>query len=177
MARQSIPTFLSLLLVLVTPELYAQQTEVHESLECFLEPNSRIEISAEVPGVLSEVKVQRGDRVKKGQLLANLKSGPERAAVELAKARVEYGKRKAVRNEDLYRKKMISLHEKDEMDTEIQLSSLQLKQAEELLAQRRITSPIDGIVIERYKDPGEYIETESLLTIVNLDPLDRKSVG
>ena len=120
----------------------AQSDGLYEDgLECVLEPNTRIDISAAVAGVLDQVLVQRGDRVESGQVLATLVSGPEEAAVELAKARVEFGKRKAVRNEDLYQKELISIHEKDEMDTEIQISSLQLKQAEELLKLRRILSP------------------------------------
>lgn len=148
-----------------------------DRLECMLEPNTEIEISAAVSGVLSEVLVQRGDRVKRGQVLANLVSGPERASVELAKARVEFGKRKAIRNEDLYQKELISIHEKDEMDTEVLISSLQLKQAEEQLKLRKITSPINGVVVEREKDPGEYVETEPLLTVVSLDPLNVEVVA
>ena len=145
---------------------------IEDALECILEPNAKIEISASVSGVLSHVLVQRGDRVKRGQVLARLVSGLERATVELAKAQVEFGKRKAIRNEDLYNKELISIHEKDEMDTEILISSLQLKQAQEQLKLRRITSPINGVVVERDKDPGEYVETEPLLTVVSLDPLN-----
>lgn len=33
-------------------------------------------------------------------------------------------------------------------------------------------SPIDGIVVEREKDPGEYVEKQSLLTVVSLNPLN-----
>jgi len=148
-----------------------------DMLECMLEPNTEIEISAAVSGVLSAVLVQRGDRVKRGQVLAELVSGPEKAAVELAKARVEFGKRKAIRNEDLYKKELISIHEKDEMDTEVLISSLQLKQAEEQLKLRKITSPINGVVVEREKDPGEYVETQPLLTVVSLDPLNVEVVA
>jgi RND family efflux transporter MFP subunit len=143
-----------------------------DGLECMLEPNTEIEISAPVEGVLSDVLVQRGDRVKRGQVLARLVSGVEKATVELAQARVEFGKRKAIRNENLYQKELISIHEKDEMDTELLISKLQLKQAQEQLKLRKIISPINGIVVERDKDPGEYVETEPLLTVVSLDPLN-----
>ncbi len=142
-----------------------------EDLECILEPNMKVEISAAVPGVLSDVSVQRGDRVKRGQTLAKLVSGPEQAAVELARARVEFGKRKAQRNEDLFTRKLISVHEKDEMDTEVIIAKLQLKQAQEQLALRSISTPISGVLVERDRDPGEYVEDEPLLTVVSLDPL------
>ena len=70
------------------------------------------------------------------------------------------------------KKELISIHEKDEMDTEVQISRLQLKQAEEQLKLRKITSPINGVVIEREKDSGEYVEIEPLLTVVSLNPLN-----
>ena len=150
----------------------AQMDDLGEDdLECILEPNTEIEASAAVEGVLSDVLVQRGDQVKKGQALAKLISGQERALVELARARVAFGERKSVRNEELYVQKVISNHEKDEMDTELLISKLQLKQAEEQLRMRTVYSTIDGVVVERDKDPGEYVENESLLTLVSLDPL------
>jgi membrane fusion protein (multidrug efflux system) len=169
---------LAMLTLMLSQGAIADVDPLNESeLECILEPNTEIEISAAVSGVLSDVMVQRGDRVKRGQVLATLVSGPERASVELAKARVEFGKRKAIRNEDLYKKELISIHEKDEMDTEVLISSLQLKQAEEQLKLRKISSPIDGVIVERDKDPGEYVETEPLLTIASLDPLNVEVVA
>lgn len=148
-----------------------------DDLACVLEPNTEIELSAPEEGVLSAVHVQRGDQVKRGQALANLVSGPQRAAVDLARARVEFGQRKAVRNEELYKQELISIHEKDEMDTEVQLARLELKQAQERLKMRTVSSPISGIVVERDKDPGEYVEIESLLTVVSLDPLNVEVVA
>lgn len=166
-----------LTMLLVQGDIASADPMVEDDLECMLEPNTKIEISAAVEGVLSDVLVQRGDRVKQGQVLATLVSGPEQAAVDLAKARVEFGKRKVIRNKDLYKKKVLSAHDKDEIDTELLIASLQLKQAEEQLKLRVITSPIDGVVVERDKDPGEYVETLPLLTLVSLDPLNVEVVA
>ena len=118
-----------------------------DELECVLEPNTEIEASAAVEGVLSDVLVQRGDQVKKGQALAELISGRERALVDLARARVKFGERTAVRNEELYLQKVISNQEKDELDTELLISKLQLRQAEEQLNMRTVYSTIDGVVV------------------------------
>jgi RND family efflux transporter MFP subunit len=158
---------------LVFPALAAAQYSEFENgeFECVLEPNMEIELSAPMDGVLSEVRVQRGDTVKKGQLVAELTSGAERATVDLAKARADFAGRTAERNDDLYAKAVISIHTKDESDTDLLISNLQHRQAEERFKLRMVHSPIDGVVVERDKDPGEYIENESLLTIVSLDPL------
>ena len=140
--------------------------------EGMIEPKELVGFSSQVPGILEVVKVERGDRVRRGQVLARLKSGVESAAVKLAKARVEFGKRKAVRNEELYKKQLISIHEKDEIETEIQIAELELAEAQERLALRTIRSTIDGVVVERLGAPGEYVGEEPFLTIAQINPLN-----
>lgn len=141
-------------------------------LEGLVEPNDLVEFSSQVPGILETVVVERGARVHKGQVLAQLKSGVETSAVKVAEARVEYGKRKSVRNSELYKKQLISIHDRDELETEIQLAELELDEARERLALRTITSTVDGVVVERSGAPGEYVGEEPFLTVAQLDPLN-----
>lgn len=162
--------YLLLLLLLLVPSLATGAPIV--GLEGFLEPNETVAVSSQVPGILDKVLVERGDTVKKGQVLAKLKSGVEKAAVGLAKARVEFGQRKAVRNEELYKKQLISIHEKDEIETEIQLAQLELRVAEARLNLRTITSPIQGVVVERLHAPGDYVGEDAILTVVSINPLN-----
>ncbi len=152
--------------------LIAVQAAEHNDLDGILEPSEVVELSSQVPGILEEIMVERGDIVKKDQVVARLRAGVEKAAVDLARARVEFGKRKAVRNEDLYKKQLVSIHDKDELETEIQINELQLQEAIESLELRTIHSPIQGIVLKRSHAPGEYVgETDSILTIVSINPL------
>jgi multidrug efflux pump subunit AcrA (membrane-fusion protein) len=39
------------------------------------------------------------------------------------------------------------------------------------LEQRTVRAPIDGIVVDRYMAPGEYIEQKPLLRLASIDPL------
>ena len=142
-----------------------------EELDGLLEPNEKVAVSSQVPGILDEVLVERGDTVQPGQVLARLKSGVEKASVALAEARVEFGERKAVRNEELYKKQLISINEKDEIETEIQLARLELREAQERLNLRTIVSPIQGVVVERLHSPGDYVGEDAILTVVGIDPL------
>jgi RND family efflux transporter MFP subunit len=145
--------------------------EVCRELEGLIEPSENVELSSQVPGVLVEVIVERGDPVIKGQIVARLNSKVEAAMVELSRAKLEFGQRKVVRNEELFDDKLISEHEKDEMETEIRLAALELRDAEERLDLRNIFSPINGIVMERLLSPGEYINDGAVLHIVAIDPL------
>jgi RND family efflux transporter MFP subunit len=142
------------------------------ALEGLVEPKETVEFSSQIAGILAEVTVERGSRVRRGQVVARLKSGVEEAAVKVAEARVEFGERKAQRNSELYKKQLISIHEKDELETEIQLARLELEEAREQLALRTITSTVDGIVVERMGAPGEYVGEEPFLVVAQINPLN-----
>ncbi|MBN2061922.1 MAG: efflux RND transporter periplasmic adaptor subunit [Deltaproteobacteria bacterium] len=139
--------------------------------EGLIEPSTVIKLGSQVFGTLEVVSVDRGDRVVKGQVVARLHSSVEEAAVELVRARVEFGERKVMRNEDLFKKNLISIHEKDEMETELKISLLQLYEAQEKLNIRTIKSPVDGVVVERFLSPGEYVGEDPIMEIAGIDPL------
>ncbi len=143
-----------------------------DALRGLLEPSEIVELSSQAPGIIEEVLVDRGDRVKKGQILVRLQAGVEKAAVDLAVARLEFGKRKVQRNEELYQKQLISIHDKDEMETEVRLTELQLRDATEKLKLRTIASPVDGVVVKRKLSPGEYVGEGSIMTIARVDPIN-----
>ena len=162
--------FVYCLLMLLSFALVAEAAQ--DDLVGMLEPSEVVEVSSQVPGILEEVNVERGDRIRKDQVLAQLKSGVDKAAVALARARVEFGKRKATRNEDLYQKRLISIHEKDELETEIQITELQLQETIERLDLRTVRSSIEGVVVKRSHAPGEYVgEEDAILTVACINPL------
>jgi len=142
-----------------------------EKFECLVEPYLKAKIGVSVPGIIDEVKVDRGDFVKKGQVLFTLQSGAERAAWELAKSRAEFAARKVERNKELSRKQMISSHERDEMSTEAQLLRLEEREAEERLKLRTISSPMNGVVVKRMFHPGERVEEQPVLELAQINPL------
>jgi len=153
-------------LVAAAPPSQAQE------FECLLEPHEVVKVSSPVEGLLAAVDVERGDQVSKGQVIARLKSDVEQAAVDLARARADFGQRKVVRNEELIKQKLISPSEKDELETDSRVAQLQLQQAEAVLEQRTIKSPIYGVVMERFLSPGEFVQSDPILKIAQLNPLN-----
>lgn len=186
-----------IILCLFDPALAAKKST--DDLDCVIEPYRAVELSSPVQGVLEEVLVKRGDSVKKGQVLARLKSGVEQSGVVLAEARAEsmteikvnteryeLSKRSLKRVGELYEKKLISPNEHDEAFTSVvvgelevllakerhHVAQLELDRAEEILKLRSIVSPIDGVVVDRYKSPGEFVEDQPLLKLVQVNPLN-----
>lgn len=170
-----------------------------KGLDCVIEPKMTVELSSPVPGVLDEILVERGDRVRKNQVLAKLQSGVEEANVRLARARAELtseiqasqaryelNSRVHARTSELYRTQMVPLSEADEAETkkivseyelkkareDKQIAKLELERAVEILKQRSLLSTVDGVVVKRYRSPGEYVEDQPVLKIAQDDPLN-----
>ena len=173
-------------------------TEAFQPLDCMLEPYEVVEISSAVEGVIESIHVDRNDFVSKGQLLVELDDEVETTQVELAAARaalktnidlrrteLAFNERSQDRLEQLYASNTISLHIKDEAETDTSKSRLQLKNARDaqqlarlelakakaILALRSMHSPIEGVVIARHKVAGEFVEDQSILRIAQLNPL------
>lgn len=167
-------------------------------LNCRIEPFVRIDISSAAEGIVSEILVDKNDSVKKGDVLAKLEASLESATVDLRKLQSElisdietqelandFAQRNLERVNNLYKKKAASFSQLDKVKTEKKLAQQQLQQAKDRkvqaeleyrraladLNQRIIKSPIDGIVVERYKELGEHIYFEPVLQLVQLDPL------
>ncbi|WP_439135689.1 efflux RND transporter periplasmic adaptor subunit [Pseudomaricurvus sp.] len=142
------------------------------SVGCIIEPSIRIDVSSPVEGVLDQRPIKLGRSVDKGELLFSLRSGVEKAAVDLAKIRAEFALRHYERNDNLYRDELISVHERDEFQTEYQVALKELQQAEAVLGLRSVVSPIDGVVVDYFVDSGEFVNTDPVLTIAALNPLE-----
>jgi len=166
-----IRTFRILPLVLGAALSAAVSLPQAEEFECLVQPYADVKISSAVPGILDEVSVDRGDAVARGQVLARLKSDVEQANIDLARSKAAFAARKVERNKQLSKKQMISIHEKDEMETELEILKLEVREAEERLKLRSIVSPIDGVVVKRHYSPGEFVEQKPILEIAQIDPL------
>ena len=140
-------------------------------IDCLIEPNMTIELSSPVSGVLDTILVDRSDVVKKGQIVATLKSDVEQVQVTSSKEKLKLSQVEHKRAVELYRDNVITLSEKEQSDHELKLFELELEHAEANLEQRRIRSPIDAVVADRYLMPGEFVEDNPILKIAQLDPL------
>lgn len=155
------------------------QSQGSGALECLVEPSLVVNVGSSVDGVLEQVAFDRGDRVRKGDVVAKLQSGVETASVKLSEARVEFGRRRMERNEALYQKQLISTQERDELVTEVKLREEELKKEQETLKLRTIVSPVDGVVVERRLAPGEFIRTDKsvVMKLAQVDPLNIEVVA
>lgn len=171
---------------------------VAEGLECVVLPHSVLELSSGVSGRLSTVYVDRADRIEAGQIVAELESDVERANLALAEARASmlsevrlreasysFDQRQRERIDDLHERNAVSSQTMDEADRDarlgrwqvslarerLELAALELERARAQLALRTVRAPFNGVVLERYKSEGEFVDEDAILQVARLDPL------
>ncbi len=186
------PTALAVIIVPLAMPLSAQP------LDCMIQPHQIVQVGTAVPGVIEQLTVERGDFVTRGQVVAQLNAGVERAQLTVARERAaqvgevqaavgsrELADRELVRAKDLHGQEFVSGAYLDKARAEAEVASGRTVQAEERrrqasrevelaaaqLAQRTIRSPIDGVVVERYLSPGEYVDQKPVVRIASIDPL------
>jgi RND family efflux transporter MFP subunit len=169
-----------------------------QEFDGLIEPRLTANVGSSTPGILDSVSVDRGDMVKEGQVVAALQAGVEKSTMELAKARaeldatikakkaeMEFADRSKQRKKELYEKKTLSFQEWDEAETRRMLAELALnealeakrlaeleyKRSVEVVKRMNIRSPVNGVVVERYLHPGEYIEDKPVMRLAQIDPL------
>lgn len=161
-------TLLAVLIVVVQKSAFALDAS---QISCLIEPSEKIKIASQVQGVVKSVNGERGDSVKKGEVLITLEQGLEVAEVNQAQAKVEFSKRKLDRNQELIKDGLLTANEADEILTEYEVDKLELKIAEAHLEQKIIYSPVSGVITDRLVSKGEYAGIEPLMILAVLDPL------
>jgi RND family efflux transporter MFP subunit len=156
-------------------------------------PYLEVNVGSSVAGVLDSVSVDRGDMVEKGQVLARIRSGVERATMELAQTRSKMEatvmarrKEREQRVKKLHSQSAIPEREWDEVVTKRKLAEyklataleakkqaqMELNRAIEVVKQTTIRSTVSGIVVERFLSEGEYVEDQPIMKLAQINPLN-----
>lgn len=170
--------------------------------ECLLEPTQTVEVRSAVEGLIQRIHVQRGDDVRAGQVLVELESSVEQSSAALAKYRsqaegriessrnrMQFALRKSERSDNLHAQNFISAQARDEAATEKKLAESDLKdsmenreiarleyqRAMDILSQKTLRSPFNGVVVDRMLNPGDLAEAgngrKPILKLAKIDPL------
>ena len=159
--------------------------EISESITATgtIEPVTEVEVGTQVSGIIDKIYADYNSVVTKGQLIAEMdrvtlqsEVASQRAAYNGAKAEYEYQRKNYERNRRLHEKQLISdtdyeqsVYNYEKAKSSYESSQASLAKAERNLSYATITSPIDGVVINRAVEEGQTVasgfETPTLFTI------------
>lgn len=157
-----------------------------------------VEVMSRISGRLEAVLVFRGDRVKRGQLLAVVEDTDLQQQIRRSEASIRVAKAASRREQatvdnlrlqlkriqSLYDENLVSLQDLQDMQSRVrvaesqhELTEAQVQQAEAALRelkiqqeQTRIHSPLDGFVSERHLEPGALVSPSvPIVSVLNLD--------
>ena len=159
--------------------------EISESITATgtIEPVTEVEVGTQVSGIIDKIYADYNSVVTKGQLIAEMdrvilqsEVVSQRAAYNGAKAEYEYQRKNYERNRGLHEKQLISdtdyeqsVYNYEKAKSSYESCQASLAKAERNLSYATITSPIDGVVINRAVEEGQTVasgfETPTLFTI------------
>lgn len=131
------------------------------------------EVVTKTSGVVLEIRVEEGDQVKAGQVLARLDSERQRLSVAQSEANLRKLENDFKRQQEMIGRKLISqdVFDRSRYDLDTQRAAYDLAKLE--LSYTEIRAPIDGVVSKRMVKVGNLIQlNQSLFKIDDFDPLE-----
>lgn len=122
-----------------------------------VKPDREAVLSFKIAGLLKTLAVDTGDKVKKGQLLAELDQREIDAQAINARAAAEKARRDLARIEPLLPKGFVSVQRAEDARTALAQARAALTQVEFNRSLARITAPNDGTVLARHVEKNEII--------------------
>ncbi len=114
-------------------------------------------LSFKVGGILENIRVDEGQAVKRGDLLASLALNEMQAYVDQARGAFEKIQRDLQRVMRLWNDKVTTLEQKQDAETGFQIAQANLNIAEFNLKHARIYAPANGKIIKRFAEKNELV--------------------
>ncbi|MTI87830.1 MAG: efflux RND transporter periplasmic adaptor subunit [Balneolaceae bacterium] len=137
-----------------------------------LEAEQEATIVSKVRGILTEIKVEEGDVVQKGQVIATIEDEQYRIEAQRAKATLDRLHNDYQRNKELYEKELVAAetYQNTQYEYESQKSAYELAKLN--LEHTNIKAPIGGVISERFVKEGNMIGTDQqVFRVTDFSPL------
>jgi HlyD family secretion protein len=151
-------------------------------------PGADLTVGTDVAGTVVQMLVKEKDHVRKGQLIAELRSDDTRAALDEARATVaqadadiqlfdtEVHRAQMLFDEKVGTKQALdrATRDRDAAQARRETASATVRRLEATLDKTRIYAPISGVVLSRLVQPGETVKENSAL--IRMADLNRTRV-
>jgi RND family efflux transporter MFP subunit len=137
-----------------------------------LSPVRTVGVNAQLGGALLSVRVEEGDVVREGQVLAEIDSRELRAQVRSAEASLQLAKSTAERSDRLLKDRVISPAEHERDQAALASAQATLDALKTRLGYAAVRAPATGVITDKRAEAGDVIQTQSrLFTIADVSTL------
>ena len=140
-----------------------------------VEEKSGTLLSFEVPGNVTALKVQEGDRVAKGQLIGTVQPNTLRDAHQATLTSLRQAQDAYRRMKPLHDQGVISEMQWVDVESKLQQAEAAERMAREQLGHTTLRAPFDGVIAARYADPGmNVIAGQQIYRLVDVKAVEIK---
>jgi membrane fusion protein (multidrug efflux system) len=137
-----------------------------------IEAENAVDVYAKVSGIIIDLKVEEGNYINKGQLLAKIEEEDYKLEEASAKATYEKTKRDFARSETMYKDKLLSENDYEQVRYNYEQAKITWERAKVRLGNTSIIAPISGILSSRTIKYGDYITVNTkVFSIVDMNTL------
>lgn len=141
------------------------------------EPKQELSLEAEKSGKVTKVLVKEGDRVTIGQTLAIMRGDAINVNAQAAEAAYQNAKSDYSRFDNAYKTGGVTKQQLDQAKVALTNAEANYKQARINIGDTRIKAPINGIINEKFIEPGSMLAAmppTKMFEIVNVNTLKLK---
>jgi membrane fusion protein (multidrug efflux system) len=132
-----------------------------------LAANETATIRPEMNGLIRSIHFEEGRRVKKGDLLVTIDNSELQAQLAQLMTRHELAKLNLTRAENLRQTQSNTAADVDRARSEFAAAQADIELLKVRLARTEVRAPFDGVVEARTLSPGDYLNTQSIITTIN----------
>lgn len=133
---------------------------------------SEVKVLSEVEGRVLTLRVEEGDWVKNGQVLATLVRDDEQIAFKKAQLKETNARAAFDRAKELVDRELISREEFDKLKIDYEITGQELAEAEWALKKTTIVAPFSGRVTARMTQLGQHVRPgDELFQVTDYNPL------
>lgn len=131
------------------------------------------DVTTEAPGVVSAIRFESGQRVRKGEVLVQLDASAETASLRALEAALKLAQAQRDRYRELFTtRQAVARADLDERESEAERLQAEVNAQRALIARKTIRAPFDGVLGIRKVNPGQFVNPgDAIVSLQSLDPI------
>ena len=141
-------------------------------LSTHLESESEVEVYAQASRRVTELLVEEGQSVHKGQLLLRLQDDEQKTALQRVESQLAQAQRELDRQQNLYSQELIAEKVFVQSNYDVEQLEIALQDTRRELSYAEVRAPISGVITKRLVDLGDTVQkNDHLFDLVDLDSM------